>query len=467
MSALRDRTNAPTPPPLPSTNKKRFLRDWDYVSLDSSDFGDECSSKDGSLFKMLHADAALSQAPATSSINLRGNEDLKSSQSAAQSADDKTPSPVVGWRPAGLAPIISPEVGSSSATTPRSRPSTSAPTRYVEAGLCSLPSSLAVLAGAAAASSRVCDDAVDRPATSRRELPPYCRTPSPLNLSHAAPYRNNNSYRGVVCAEGAALTEGEESHLKELESDIEAFPEIRGESPMDVLCCADLSATSDSVCRETTQESCDSWEPSDDSQRCLAQNAHDGVTRAKGAEMSTVPLKDGLKNVASDCLYSSSVSLIESNSGVVMHVDCSAQLPERQPVKDVETSIDFGEAELQKDNSTIHSVQIDNKSEIDVPLKSDDISENNLTCTDNQLTSAAIPVFENDNSRVTPKPPSSGKRRSLGTVCSTIPGAIRSEQTELPRRRAASMSGGYAKRDAFFGSWPSRHQSAANGTWNL
>lgn len=35
------------------------------------------------------------------------------------------------------------------------------------------------------------------------------------------------------------------------------------------------------------------------------------------------------------------------------------------------------------------------------------------------------------------------------------------------RRRAAAQSGNYAQRNSFLGSWPSRKQSAAAGTWNL
>ena len=37
----------------------------------------------------------------------------------------------------------------------------------------------------------------------------------------------------------------------------------------------------------------------------------------------------------------------------------------------------------------------------------------------------------------------------------------------LPRRRAAAQGGDYAKRNSFLGSWPSRKQSAAAGTWDL
>lgn len=67
-----------------------------------------------------------------------------------------------------------------------------------------------------------------------------------------------------------------------------------------------------------------------------------------------------------------------------------------------------------------------------------------------------------------PKPTRSTATRGMSRRSARSGAALEApEEVALPRRRAAARGGDYAKRNSFLGSWPSRKQSAAAGTWNL
>ena len=125
--------------PLPVVNKRKY-KDWDYVSLDSSDFGEECSSKDESLFSSLSPsaekhhinDSTINKVPdkPTTSILRHSSTTTTPSQNGPEegmicpiritvpgsleckrthdSSEIVTPSPIVGVRNIGIVPIMSP-----------------------------------------------------------------------------------------------------------------------------------------------------------------------------------------------------------------------------------------------------------------------------------------------------------------------------------------------------------------------